>query len=315
MANRVNKMSRRMFLKYAGLTAGLASLGLGAPHVFAQRPRIRIIAFAQGFAWPELFGENGTEKTARLKEFEQKEGVEVQIEWGDESTVRQKVLTDLIARTGRFDIVLVGSDGGVQTYGSGGFLEPLDPLFERNPSEYFDLQDLYPQFLDANRMPAGGPLFALPYYSFGAGIMYRKDLFDRYGLTPPETTDDLMNVLEGLKQGLARDGMRNVHPVTMRGAPGEEPTLDLSGFVYAFAGFPAWFEGGPITATELRARKAKPIFNEAFKPGFSAFVDILKQYGPSGSATHTWVDMMNLYAAGKAAILMPSAINAYAAIG
>jgi ABC-type glycerol-3-phosphate transport system substrate-binding protein len=278
-------------------------------------PTIRVLAFAQGFAWPELFGGNGTERTPLLEQLEQDVGARIEIEWGDETAVRQKVLTDLIAHTGRYDILLAGSAAGIQSYGHGGFLEPLDDYFDEHPTEYFDPEDVYEKYLDANRMPPGGKLYALPYYSFGAGIMYRKDLFDRYGLKPPKTTDELMSVLEALKQGFARDGITDVYPVTMRGAPGEEPTLDLTGFVYAYSGYASWFEDGLVKADQIKDKNAKPIFTSPdFKDGFKAFVDISREYGPPGISTHTWVDMMNIYAAGKAAILMPSAINAYAAL-
>ena len=281
-----------------------------------EAPTIRILAFAQGFAWPELFGPNGTERTALLEELEEEVESKIEIEWGDETAVRQKVLTDLIAHTGRYDIILTGSDGGVQSYGHGGFLEPLDNYFKQHPSEYFDPDDVYDKYLDANRMPPGGSLYALPYYSFGAGIMYRKDIFDRYGLTPPKTTDELMDVLKKLKRGFEREGITDVYPITMRGAPGEEPTLDLVGFVYAYSGYASWFEDGALTAKDIKEKKAKPILSsDDFKAGFKAFVDTCKNYGPPGISTHTWVDMMNIYAAGKAAILMPSAINAYAALG
>jgi ABC-type glycerol-3-phosphate transport system substrate-binding protein len=290
--------------------------GLGLAGAAAARPTIRILAFAQGFAWPELFGSEGTERTDLLKKLEDEIGVDIKIEWGDETAVRQKVLTDVIAHTGRYDILLVGSAQGVQTYGYGGFLEPLDEYFEKHPPKYFDPKDVYPKYLDANRMPPGGPLYALPYYSFGAGMMYRKDLFDKYGLEVPKTTDELFDVLAKLKAGFEKDGMKDTYAITMRGAPGEEPTLDLAGFVYAYSGYPSWFEGGAATAEEMKKNKAKPIFtSDDFKAGFKAFVDACKDYGPPGIATHTWVDMMNTYAAGKAAILMPSAINAYAAIG
>jgi ABC-type glycerol-3-phosphate transport system substrate-binding protein len=299
-----------------GTLAILLILGALGIALGADRPMIRILAFAQGFAWPELFGPKGTERTDLLKRLEDEIGVTIRIEWGDETAVRQKVLTDLIAHTGRYDILLVGSAQGVQAYGHGGFLEPLDDYFKKYPSKYFDRSDVFSKYLDANRMPPGGPLYALPYYSFGAGVMYRKDLFDRYGLTAPKTTDALMEVLAKLKAGFAKDGIKDVYAVTMRGAPGEEPTLDLAGFVYAYAGYPAWFEGGVITAQEIKKTKAKPILTSPdFKAGFKAFVDICKDYGPLGISTHTWVDMMNTYAAGKAAILMPSAINAYAALG
>jgi ABC-type glycerol-3-phosphate transport system substrate-binding protein len=279
-------------------------------------PTIRILAFAQGFAWPELFGPNGTERTELLKQLEEEIECKIEIEWGDETAVRQKVLTDLIAHTGRYDILLAGSAAGIQAYGHGGFLEPLDDYFKRYPSDYFDPEDAFDKYLDANRMPPGGSLYALPYYSFGAGIMYRKDLFDKYGLKPPKTTDELYEVLEKLKRGFQRDGITGIYPITMRGAPGEEPTLDLTGFVYAYSGYASWFEGGPTRASEIKEKKAKPIFtSDDFKDGFKAFVEISRDYGPPEISTHTWVDMMNIYAAGKAAILMPSAINAYAALG
>lgn len=311
----LKSLTRRDFLKLAGATgvsiAGLNIAGFGRA---AQRPTIRVLTFAQGFAWPELFGTTGTEKTELLKEFEEKEEVNIAIEWGDETTVRQKVATDLAAGTGRYDILLAGSAAGIQTYGAGGFLEPLDKYMVQEPTEYFDPRDVYQKYLDANRMPPEGPLYGLPYYSFGAGVMYRKDIFDKYGVKPPKTSDELYDVLGKLQEGLAQDGKTNVYPITMRCAPGEEPTLDLTGFVYAWAGYPAWFEGGVITQEEIKQNKAKPIFTGDFAPGFNAYCNISKEYGPPGIASHTWVDMRNLYAADKAVILMPSAINAYAAL-
>ncbi|MFW6013474.1 MAG: extracellular solute-binding protein [Candidatus Bipolaricaulota bacterium] len=149
-----DSLTRRNFLKLLG-AGSVAMLSASLPNIsgFGQRPTVRVITFAQGFAWPELFGSEGATKTDRLKEFEAEEGVNVQIEWGDETTVRQKVATDLAAGTGRFDILLAGSDGGVQTYGSGGFLESLDEYLEDEPTEYFDPDDVYQKFLDANRMP------------------------------------------------------------------------------------------------------------------------------------------------------------------
>lgn len=289
----------------------IALSGLAIP-ALAGRPTVRILSFSQGFCWPELFGTSGVERTQRLKQFEEKEGINVEVEWGDETTVRQKLAMDLITHTGRYDILLVGSEAGVNTYGPAGFVEPLDKYFKDYPTEYYDISDVYPQCLNANRVR--GVLYALPYYSFGAGILYRADIIAKYGLTLPKTTDDLMELLESLKTGLEGEGITDVYPVTMRAAPGEEPTLDLAGFVYAWAGYPAWFEGGVISPSEIKERKAKPIFNKDFAPGFRAYTDICKKYGPPGISTHTWVDMMNIYAQGKAVLLMPSAINGYAAI-
>jgi sorbitol/mannitol transport system substrate-binding protein len=200
----------------------------------------------------------------------------------------------------------------VQTYSAAGYLEPLDAYLEPN-KDLIDTSKIYPPFLEANTVD--GKLWALPYYSFGAGAVYRKDIFDKYGIAEfPETTAELEAALRTIKEGLAADGVTDVYPLTMRGAPGEEPSLDLNGFVYASAGYPAWFEGGAGTPEEIKANKAQPIFTGDFRPGFETFVRWSKEFGPPGIATHTWVDMMNLYAQGKAVVLFPSAINAFAGI-
>ncbi len=281
-----------------------------------EKVKISVIAFAQGFAWPELFGSDGTTETDLLKRFENSENVDVTIEWGDEWAVREKVAADVMAQVGKYDIVLVGSDGAVQAYGYAGYLEPLDEYFKKYPQDYFNPDDVYPSFLDANRLE--GTLYALPYYSFGPGVIYRRDLFERYGAELPKenwTTDDLEIAMEKILEGLRREGKTDVYPLTMRAGPGEEPTLDLAGFIYAYAGYPAWFEGGAIWPGEIKNKKAKPIFDSSdFEAGFRAFTSWAKRFGPPGISTHTWVDMMNTYAVGKAAILMPSAINGYAAL-
>ena len=209
-----------------GLAAALAMTTIAV-----AQTEVNVVAFAPGFAWANLFGASGTEKTEELLAFEKKEGISVNMEYADEETARQKVLLDLVNGTGQYDLVMLGSDGAVQTYSYSGYLEPLDGYLDK-AKDYFDASQVYPQFLDANRVD--GKLWALPYYSFGAGVIYRKDLFDKYGIAEfPKTTEDLEKALQTIKDGLAKDGNTTTYALTMRGAPGEEPSLDLTGFVYA----------------------------------------------------------------------------------
>lgn len=293
----------------------LAAIGMAfaLPAAANAQTEINIVAFAPGFAWADMFGPSGTEKTEKLRAFEKANDILINMEFADEETARQKVLLDLVNKTGNYDLVMLGSDGAVQTFSYAGYLEPLDDLLA-TATEYFDPEAVYPQFLDANRV--NGKLWALPYYSFGAGVIYRKDIFEKYGLGAfPATTAELEEALVVIKAGLEADGITDVYPLTMRGAPGEEPSLDLSGFVYAYAGYPAWFEGGATVPEEIKASDAKPIFTGDFRDGFETFVRWSQEFGPDGIATHTWVDMMNLYGAGQAAVLLPSAINGFAALG
>ena len=295
-----------------GMATAVAASALLAVSPVAAKD-VNIVAFAPGFAWANLFGPSGTEKTQQLLDFEEREGITVNMEYADESIARQKVLLDLINGTSKYDLVMLGTDGAVQSYSYAGYLEPLDGYLD-SATEYFDADDVYPQFLEANTV--NGQLWALPYYSFGGGVIYRKDIFEKYGIGEfPKTIEGVEEALETIKAGFEKDGITDVYPLTMRGAAGEEPTLDLSGFVYAYAGYPAWFEGGATTPDEIRATKAQPLFNTDFKPGFETFVRWSQDYGPPGIASHTWVDMMNIYGQGKAAVLLPSAINGFAALG
>lgn len=300
-------------VKPTATTLWAAVTAIALPAAATAQSEVNIVAFAPGFAWADMFGVSGTEKTDKLRAFEEETGITVNIEFADEETARQKVLLDLVNQTGTYDLVMLGSDGAVQTFSYAGYLEPLDGYLE-TATEYFDPDAVYPQFLEANTVD--GQLWALPYYSFGAGVIYRKDIFDRYGITEfPTTVEGMEEALATIKAGLEADGITDVYPLTMRGAPGEEPSLDLNGFVYAHAGYPAWFEGGATTPEEIRETDAQPIFTGDFADGFETFVRWSQEYGPPGIATHTWVDMMNLYGAGQAAVLMPSAINGFAALG
>lgn len=293
-----------------GLAAAALFLATALPAM--AQTQINVITFGAGFVWSDLFGASGTEKTQKLLDFEKANNIVLNVEFADEDVARQKVLLDLVNGTGSYDLVMLGSDGAVQTYSAAGYLEPLDAYLEPN-KDILDPSKIYPPFLEANTVD--GKLWALPYYSFGAGVVYRKDIFDKYGIAEfPKTTEELEKALQTIKDGLAADGITDVYPLTMRGAPGEEPSLDLNGFVYAYAGYPAWFEGGAATPADIKAKKAQPIFTGDFKPGFETFVRWSKEFGSPGIATHTWVDMMNLYAQGKAVVLMPSAINAFAGI-
>jgi ABC-type glycerol-3-phosphate transport system substrate-binding protein len=301
------------------MTVILALCLLAALPVFAVKkvkapkgeiPTVRVFSWSQGFVWPELFGKTGVDETDRLKAFEQKEGINVEVEWGDELTLRQKLALDLMSETGRYDIINVDAYIGVNVYGPTGYAEQLNKYIEKYPTEYFDISDIYPKTLETTKI--GGILYGLPYYFNGPGMIYRSDIFENYGLKVPKTIDELYRVLEALKQGLEEDGLTNMTPVTMRAAPTVGTSIDCVGFVFAYAGYPAWFEGGPLTADQIRKTKAKPIFNGDFAPGFKAYCDIVQKYAPKGAATHEWADMFNIYAQGTAVIQMPATINGFA---
>ena len=161
--------------RFARTLLALAAVALVA--FGAAQTEINVISFSQGFAFPDLFTGGGNTKSERLLEFERANDIVVNIEWGDESAARQKVLTDLISGTGRYDIVMLGTDGAVQTFGYAGYLEPLNAYLESGDfDEWFDLEDIYPSVLEANTVE--GNVYGMSYYAFGPGMIYRTDIFE-----------------------------------------------------------------------------------------------------------------------------------------
>ena len=83
---------------------GLAALaaGLAMTAAASAQTEVNVVAFAPGFAWANLFGPSGTEKTPELLAFEEKEGIVVNMEYADEEVARQKVLLEEAIIRGRY---------------------------------------------------------------------------------------------------------------------------------------------------------------------------------------------------------------------
>lgn len=321
--------SRRKFLTYA-VGGAIGAVVIGAAGYFAFlprppsptsptiRPTIRIISFNKGFMWTDLFDEKD-QPLEPLRKFSEKEGVNVVVEFADEATVRQKVQLDFTSRTGIYDITLADSLNLVPTYGGSGFLEPLEDYIKDHPTEYLRIDDILPKAIDGVTME--GHIYALPHFSFAATFNYRADLFEKYGLSEPKTVDDFLNVLEGLKRGLTRDGLwGKMYPITMRGEPRETTALDVNGFIWGMGG--SWFEkmrsggadGNPRTARDIIENKLKPAFDsQEFLDGFKLFTDILKNYATPETPAYDFSKQINDWGTGKAAILFPQSVNAFVA--
>ena len=110
-------------------------------------------------------------------------------------------------------------------------------------TDYFDAAKVYPQFLDANRVERQALGAALLFVRRRRRSTARTSSTNTASPEFPKTTEELEKALQTVKEGLAKDGITDMYALTMRGAPGEEPSLDLAGFVYAYAGYPRLVRG------------------------------------------------------------------------
>ncbi len=92
--------------------------------------------------------------------------------------LRQKVTTDIATKGGQFDVLTIGTYE-VPIWAKKGWLVPLDNL-----GADYDVDDLLPAIRAG--LSVDGKLYAAPFYGESSMVMYRKDLFDKAGLTMPD---------------------------------------------------------------------------------------------------------------------------------
>jgi len=278
---------------------------------------INVISFDQGLIWTDLWNASTGQPLPPLLQFEQKYNINVNVEFADEATVRQKVQTDINSGTGHYDITLADSSNLVDVYSNAGLLYPLNDFYTPGssmytPSPFFNYTDYLPQAM--KMLTLGNTLYALPYFTFASSFNYRADLFAKYNVQVPTTVDQLMNVtLPALKAGMKADGTYGtVFPIAVRGEPKETTALDVNGFIYGFGG--CWFQGCYWNKTAIVQNHAQPTFNStAVVNAIQAYATLGKDYSTPDSPSYDFSKEISLYQAGKAAILYPQSVNAFVA--
>jgi multiple sugar transport system substrate-binding protein len=88
-------------------------------------------------------------------------------------------------RKGKPDVIESVLEGMI-AYQRAGLLAPLDDLFDKWP----DKDQFIPSTIKA--LTLNGKLYGVPYNTNVRVLLYRKDLLQKYGLTPPKTWEELL---------------------------------------------------------------------------------------------------------------------------
>ena len=151
------------------------------------------------------------------EEYYEADGVTVNVAVLPENDLRQRLTTEASTGGTTYDMFYFGPYEA-NTWANNGWLENLEPYFDRMTAEekdWYDRDDLIQGMVDS--VSLDGEAYALPFYGEASFIMYNKELFDQNGLTMPEQpTWDQIYVLA--KQ--IHDPDNGIVGMTMRGAPG-----------------------------------------------------------------------------------------------
>lgn len=144
-----------------------------------------------------------------LPEFTKETGIKVEVDKLAMGRMKEKQLLEMAKPQGDFDlgcyVVMWKTE-----YVTKKLIQPLQPFFD-NPAladPTYDMKDVVPIYLE-NLGMVGGPkgylagpgakLYGMPYGAETSVLAYRRDIFAKHNLKPPETYDDFSKLLRVIK--------------------------------------------------------------------------------------------------------------------
>ena len=214
---------------------------------------------------------------------------DIKIKWVtlEEGTLRQRVTTDIATKGGQFDVMTIGMYE-TPIWGKKGWLQEL------KTDAAYDVDDLLPAM--RNGLSVGGKLYAAPFYGESSMLMYRKDLADKAGITVADkpTWADIKTLASKI-----HDPKNGVYGICLRGKPGWGDNMAfLTTLINTTGG--QWFD-----------MNWKPqVDSKPWHDAINFYVDLLKNYGPPGSAANSFNEILALYNEGKCGMWIDATIAA-----
>ena len=228
-----------------------------------------------------------------LPKFKEETGITVVPETVPYSDLTSRALLEFSTGSGRYDVVM---DDWVKAigYADADYIEPLDARMSGDTT-YFDAADFVPAYLSS--MSYEGAAYGVPVYGESTFLMYRKDLYEQFGIEVPQTFEELREAAKTIQEGTNGD----VVGITLRGEQGIQNVYVWSGFLWGFGG--QWLDESGMSAVDSPEAVASLEF----------FGDLLRDYGPTGVANFGWQENRLLFQQGKAAMTIDATVNgAYA---
>jgi multiple sugar transport system substrate-binding protein len=254
------------------------------------------VARGQSFDWQKYKGttisflnENNpwwNELRPSIPEFEKLTGIHVQIVTFEEQQMRQRLVTILQSNSDEVDtfMSLTSLEGAL--YAHAGWYADLGPIMKDQTEPGYDLADFSPALIQGETY--GGKLIGIPLNIEGPIIYYRKDVFQKCGIAPPKTLDELTAAAASIKKCEP-----HMVPWVTRGLAPALP-YTFSNVLHNF--------GADYFDSANRPHLCTP----AAEAAVAWYADMLKKFGPPGAVNYSYVQIADLYGAGRAAMAFES---------
>ena len=221
--------------------------------------------------------------------FEQETGIKLNWVVLEENVLRQRVTTDIATKGGSFDVLTIGAYE-TPIWGKQGWLLPLDDL-----GADYGYDDIIPQVKTG--LSVNGKLYAAPFYAESSMTFYRKDLFEKAGITMPEGGATYQQIAEFADK--LTDKKNGVYGICLRGKPGwGENMAFLTSAANAFGG--EWFN----------MQWQPQLTSEPWKKTIAWYLDVLKKDGPPGATANGYNENRALFSTGKCGMWIDATVTA-----
>jgi len=222
--------------------------------------------------------------------------IDLQFQVLPENVLLNSITQDVAVGGGRYDIVNTGTYEVQGSWVKNHWLSPLNPLFDAMSEadrKAYDLDDILKTEREA--LSVDGKLYALPVYGESSFTMYRKDLFEKAGLTMPEQP-----TWEQIRQFACKlnDPAHGLYGISMKGV---SDYSQLAPFITLMHSFGAkWFD------QDWHPQITSPDFKKAF----TFYVSLLKDCGEPGASSVGFNEGLTLVSQGKVAIWVDATAGA-----
>ncbi len=224
-----------------------------------------------------------------LKEFEALTGMKLVVEVYPEDQFRAKTSVELQSGSGSIDVFMTMPAQEGLKYLRAGWYQPIDELLTDASATSPDYG--WTDFLEVGRsgMTADGRVIGPPIQLETNQLMYRKDVFQKYGVKVPTSLDELEAAAKALNGKIMTDDGQPGFGIVARGKRAAATSI-FSGYLHAMGA--TWMTPG-----------REPAFNsEDGVKAFDLYGRLLRLYGPPGSENNHWYEASSIMGQGKAAM-------------
>ncbi|MEW6263206.1 MAG: sugar ABC transporter substrate-binding protein [Thermodesulfobacteriota bacterium] len=293
----MSKLNRREFLKTSAKIGAVALAAPAAPGIIRQAlAQDKHAQYLQAkINWRQVEGEKikvlvtpahyFNKFRAVTPAFTELTGVLVEFEVIPPREMREKAVLDLGAKTGNY-VTHTGDPMFLSLYEANKWIDPLDEYLgdpKLTDKQWFNLEDIIPLWRAADSVK--GKLYGLPVEGEATIHIYRRDLYEKLGLKPPQT---LAEFKETAQKAHKVDG--KIAGAALRGFRGAGQNMYIWPSLFMSWGG-QWFDA-----------KGEPAVNsEAGVKSLEFYCDILQNYGPAGVENWNWPEIMEAFAGGNVA--------------